>query len=119
MFSTKEVEASYGDHQVEIRAIEAATGHSSQPEQEAEAEEGVEAGGQGTAAGPLGEQFDHDDDNALSHVSVTIPSALCSEALLTWVSCDWLLRCCAGPGARQLYRCTGAWVGARLAQWLT
>ena len=72
IFSTKEVEASYGDHQVEIRAIEAATGHSGQPEQKAEAKEGVEAGGQGTAAGPLGEQFDHDDnDEELCHMSVS------------------------------------------------
>ena len=71
IFSTKEVEASYGDHQVEIRAIEAATGHSGQSEQEAEAEEGVEAGGQGTAAGPLWEQFDHDDNDELCHMSVS------------------------------------------------
>ena len=58
---TKEVEASDRDHQVEIGAIEAATRHAGQPEQEAEAEECVEAGGEGAAAGLIGEELDHDD----------------------------------------------------------
>ena len=52
---TKEIEASNGDHQVEIGAIEAATGNPGQSEQEAEAKEGVEASGQGAAASLLRE----------------------------------------------------------------
>ena len=64
--STKEVKASYGDNQVEIGAIEAAAGHSGQPEQEAEDEEGVEASGQGAAAGFLREQFDHGEARLMS-----------------------------------------------------
>ena len=63
---TKKVKASYGDNQVEIGAIEAATGHSGQPKQEAEGEKGVEASGQGAATGFLGEKFDHDEASHMS-----------------------------------------------------
>ena len=79
---TKEVEASNGNHQVEVGAIEAATGHPSQPEQEAEAEESVEAGGEGAAAGLLREQGDHAEAEA-THMSVSAQSTLSS---LVWSS---------------------------------
>lgn len=73
---TKEVKASYGDNQVEIGAIEAAAGHSGQPEQEAEDEEGVEASGQGAAASFLREQFDHVEASHMSGSQYQVLSAL-------------------------------------------
>ena len=73
-YSTEEVETANGDHQVEVRTVEAAAGHPGQPEHEAETEEDVEAGGEGAAAGLLGEQLDHGGGQVSSHVTVITQS---------------------------------------------